>query len=128
MHLAGLRESGVSSRRGGGGFLGDFKRLSSIGGLLGGGPFGIENSFFCQLSEPVGFEASIASGDQSQGQDEESPFFNPVWLFSLFFGCLGVYVAIVVSDDYGPIAFLFGVILAALGLFRGFLPTRYARH
>jgi hypothetical protein len=48
--------------------------------------------------------------------NQQGPFFNPVWLFAMMVGCFGIYVAIVVSDDYGAPAFIFGALLAGIAL------------
>jgi hypothetical protein len=51
--------------------------------------------------------------------DQQSPFLNPVWLFAIFLGALGIYVAIVVSDDYGATAFFLGALLTGAAFFIG---------
>jgi hypothetical protein len=92
------------------------------------GLLGIADSGLRQIGEPHSFETGKDGSPESKRQDKEIPFFNPIWLFALVLGSFGIYVAIVVSDDYGATAFVIGVLLSGLAFYLGIFASPILDH
>lgn len=81
---------------------------------------------FGQSGQIPSLIGSHASGNECQEQDKQNPFVNPIWLLSVFVGLLGGYS--VVSNDYGPVAFIIGAMLAGGAFVTSAISSDLIRH
>src|SRR5579862_537212 len=83
-----------------------------------------------ETSESVGFVPGIESSEKRTYQGHERGVINPIalWLFRAFFGTVGIIIAVVGTNRFGPTCFFFGISLLCIGFFFGAFAYTTARH